>query len=51
MVSYMSKIDSRASKSISEILAILSRDLENEVKGQIQGHQKTRPIWFPIPEL
>ena len=50
MVSYMSTIDSLALKSIiNEILAILSNDLENEVKGQIQGHGH---IWFPIcPQL
>ena len=53
MVSYKSTIDSWALKSIiSEILAILSRDLENEVKGQIQGHEKICHIWFPIcPQL
>ena len=48
MVSYMSTIESLPLKSIiSEILAIFSHDLENEVKGQIQGHKNIRHIWFP----
>ena len=53
MVSYMSTIESWALKSIiREILAILANDLENEVKGQIQGHENIHHIWFSTcPQL
>ena len=53
MIPYMSIIDSQVLNLItSELLVILSLDLENEVKGQIQGHEKNRHIWFPIcPQL
>ena len=52
-ISYMSTIDSSALELIvSEILAILSSDLENEVKGQIWGLENIRYISFPIcPQL
>ena len=41
----MSTIDSKALKSItSELLAILSNDLENEDEGQIQGHENIRHV-------
>ena len=41
MISYMSIIDSQVLNLITnELLAILSLDLEDEIKGQIQGHEK-----------